>query len=491
MQSYPSNSRSIESKLTLAILIGAPLFMILVAVSSLFVRERAAKDQFDNKLAELRNSGMPVDNESMQQFINSHTSDQYVQDWLQVFASLSSEEFQIESNSVAVLGTHIQGDIPASGQPWPDQIAQQNLLTNQHSDPTGASGDTQYASEQTTRSFLDRWSDLSEQAMRLALLQLKPDAKTARFISDYGNQDFFDHLQQLRTASRLLRLRGELAAYDRDSAQLSSAILAMRGCAAVIDQDLSLISQLVKDAINNSAIDLHKMCIQRDLLNEEHLVIILPEILKGAQIGSGGKMAMVGERAFVLSAFQGEFSGQQLSPLPFRSRDALYSLKLFDRILDIPQDDLDQFLLGHKQNEMWFQQLRTGSLLAQFDTALTSELAPSLDSAAKAHVRSVLGHRLAALAIGLRLYELQNGRFPASLGELISLNVAGVQPLNPDQLMPPGGTPVGYQLENDHAVLWGFDLMKEHCTPDQIPDYSTSSELPLWVWRLQATGQEP
>lgn len=89
------------------------------------------------------------------------------------------------------------------------------------------------------------------------------------------------------------------------------------------------------------------------------------------------------------------------------------------------------------------------------------------------------------------LHQMQNGRFPASLGELKSLSVSGAQPLAPDQLMPHGGKPFGYQLENDHAVLWGFDLMKEHCTPDQIPDYSTSSELPLWVWRLQATGQEP
>jgi hypothetical protein len=491
VQSDPSKLGSSDSKLTLAILIGAPLFMIVVAVSSLFLRERAARDQFAIKIAQLRSEGMPVDNESMQQFINSLTSDQHVQEWLLVFASLSSEEFQKASDQVPALGTHIQGEIPAPGQLWPDQLAQQNQVTDEAGDPVAASSDTQYACEQTVRSFLDRWKELSEQAQRLALRQLNPDAQTVRFISDYKNQDIFGHQQPLRTASRLLRLRGELAAHDRDADQLSESVLAMKGCAAVIDKDALLVCQLIKGAIRNSAIDLLKTGIEMDLLNEKHLIEILIEMLEGAQIGSGWKTAMLGERAFVLSVFQVGFPGQQLSQLQFRSRDALYSLELFDRILDIPQDDLDQFLQGHKQHEMWLQQLRLGSWITQFDAALTSELAPSIDSFAKAHVQNVIGHRLAAIAIGLRLYEMRHGHFPEGLEELKKLNMGAEQLLDPDQMMPSGGRPFGYQLENDHAVLWGFDLMKEHCTPDQIPDYSTSSELPLWVWRLQATGQKP
>jgi hypothetical protein len=101
----------------------------------------------------------------------------------------------------------------------------------------------------------------------------------------------------------------------------------------------------------------------------------------------------------------------------------------------------------------------------------------------EAFVRRAVSHRLAALGIGLRLYEDRYGTLPESLAELTELS------LDLTQLKPPGGQPFGYRVDGTTATLWGFNPRTSESVPIDPPvttkDQPDASENDQWVWNLK------
>ncbi|MFK7738418.1 MAG: hypothetical protein AB8B50_20505, partial [Pirellulaceae bacterium] len=107
-------------------------------------------------------------------------------------------------------------------------------------------------------------------------------------------------------------------------------------------------------------------------------------------------------------------------------------------------------------------------------------------SIADSFVESPMKHRLAALAIGVRLAERRDGQVPASLAELVEK-----EPLLPklDKLKPIGGKPFGYLVNDSGAVLWGFAPRTAGETPNEIPDPSADdAKAGIWRWDLPSPG---
>jgi hypothetical protein len=200
-------------------------------------------------------------------------------------------------------------------------------------------------------------------------------------------------------------------------------------------------------------------------------------------IGSGWESAMFGERAMMLPIFRDPKLAQGEVPnIPGRSRDALYYLDFMDRALQAPADDIDEFRLQLADYEAEVSQLAQSNWLIRFDSLVTQMMTGAFSTAGDAFVRKALQHRMAALAIGIRLYEDRHGRQPTNLDELAEI------PLDVTQLVPPGGQAFGYRVIDGKAILWGFDLRTASAVPadpptaddDEIDDYNRE----LWTWEL-------
>ncbi len=93
--------------------------------------------------------------------------------------------------------------------------------------------------------------------------------------------------------------------------------------------------------------------------------------------------------------------------------------------------------------------------LQQFKHVLSSILMPSLDRALELHYRAVATRRLAAVAIAVRLYEVDHGRRPQTLAALVPEYLAAVpidpytDPPVPLRYAPHHDPPVIYSVHND------------------------------------------
>lgn len=95
------------------------------------------------------------------------------------------------------------------------------------------------------------------------------------------------------------------------------------------------------------------------------------------------------------------------------------------------------------------------SPLQRFKHVLSSILMPSLDRALELHHRAVATRRLAAVAIAVRLYELDHGRRPQTLAVLVPEYLPAVpidpctDPPAPLRYAPDHDPPVIYSVHND------------------------------------------
>lgn len=123
------------------------------------------------------------------------------------------------------------------------------------------------------------------------------------------------------------------------------------------------------------------------------------------------------------------------------------------------------------------------SWITKFDSILTLQTAPAFAAAADAFIRRALQHRMAALAIGLRLYEDRHGKFPNSLNDLSEL------PMVVNRLELTKDLSFGYRVNGSNAKLWGGSYQDAFSIPAEPPVMvvgepdTTLKE--LWLWEFQ------
>ncbi len=375
---------------------------------------------------------------------------------------MESPEFRDTVEGVPIFDGKLEADFPSPRQEWPAEAA--------------------------ARAFLDRWRDTHDKTMRLSM-----DARPVRFPIEWDSVNtLLPQTQQMRSAARLLALRGRLALYEEDAAATRRCIDALLGCAAALEQEPVLVSQLVSIAIDGMAIDILKIATERNLLRPQDLEYLINKVLRGTQIGSQWKVAIEGERAMMLPIFSDpQIAQASLGPgsavtlLPFRSRDANHYLDLLDQALAVETEDISRFQIELTALEEKMQeQFSSRNIIGQLDSAITGMLVPAMGAAGGAFTRKTMMHRIAVLAMAVRLHTFQHDCLPASLDDL---NIEGVEP---SQLMPTGNKPFGYLTNDGTATLWGFD--------SSIGDRTVPTEPPLidlnepyaerkqqWIWILE------
>lgn len=452
-QNRPRSNRGCWWPSVLALL-GIPFVIVAFAVLAWIGRESSGRKQLNARVAELRAQNLPVDDASLQRFYEQQTDAEDTQAWLAVINTMTSQEFRDSTSQVP----HFDGQA-LERVPLPDEA---------------------WESESETRAFLQRWRMLHRQ-----ISQLAANGKPVRFPIEWDSLNtLLIQTQEMRNAARLLRLDGEVALRDADSQAVRRDIAGLFGTSQVNAGEPVLVSQLVSIAIDGMALQLLKDALEYDVLAPADLRALLPFVMAETQISPGWQNAMIGERAMMLPLFaDASRMGSSVPQIPGRSRDALYYLETIDQALEAPTQDISQYLAKLEEVEAQMTRLAQGNWLVKFDSILTQQLLPALSGAGNAFARKAVLHRLAAVAIGIRLYQREYGRFPSQLDDLAELS------LELEALAPPGESSFGYRLDNAGATLWSYNLRTSSSLPSEPPNTEEgqpdAEENALWVWELR------
>ncbi|GAB5406917.1 MAG: hypothetical protein Aurels2KO_51480 [Aureliella sp.] len=445
----------------LILIFGLPLAIIAIAVLLFGWRDMAAQRQLEERVAKLQSQGLPVDYDSAAVYHAELTSEESVGEWLEVLALVDGEELIADSKGIPIIGIGPEPPYPKHGEPWSEEAA--------------------------VREFLDKYDSLHNRIMRLSL-----KSQPVRFPIEWeGVGTLLPDTQRMRAAARLLNLRGQLALYDRDPAAVRRSVDALVGCAVVLEGEPSLVSQFVSIAIGQTAMSVLKDGVQQDVFRPDDLRYLIERLSPLTNLREHWRVGLNGERAMMLPIYREPSSLESYGPgegfatrLPFRGRDANAYLDIIEQALDADTTSLDAFSRDVQAIEEKVEtDLTSDSILQQLDHALTAMLTPALGQAGRALVGKATDHRIAVIAMAIRLYENEQGAFPNSLSELESVGVSA------SDFMPPGGQPFGYDLVDGKAYLWGFNhQLGESSVPTTRPvvtDGEAHAEAKrLAIWEL-------
>ncbi|MEZ6137808.1 MAG: hypothetical protein R3C53_23215 [Pirellulaceae bacterium] len=327
--------------------------------------------------------------------------------------------------------------------------------------------DTEWEQAAATRVFLNRWNELHQSIQQLSLDQLDEQAQPVRFPIEFDSiNTLLPNTQEMRSAARMLSLHGQVAVLDGNSTQVRLDVEALLGCSKALHGEPILVSQLVSIAIDSMGVELLKRALEQDVLEERDLMLLLPHVLAKTGIGPEYRVALHGEIAMMLPVFDnpGMAGEEGATRLPARGNDMLHYLEHMESVLAADESgDLGEFMADLQASEANLEKLFDAGPIVAFDSILTGLLAPATAASGQAFVRSTL-HRMAAICIGIRLYEKKHARLPTSLAELVDVGVDATQ------LTAPSNQSFGFSVDAEqNALVWGYDIRTESAVPPVPP----------------------
>ena len=448
-----------RSCLVLSVLIFGvlPFSLLVLGLLLWYGREASGSRRLQARKSGLTKQGLPVDDSSLNQFYKSRTDPTHTEAWLSVLAIMSSPEFKSSLDGVAILFVSSEEPIVPEKE-WKE--------------------------EKVSLAFLEKWKSLHAE-----IVQLSIDAKAVRFPIVFDSfATMLPQVQESRHVARFLELQGRVGLRSGDSAVVREGIDAMLGLSRVPSGDPIMVSQLVSIAIDGIAIGLLKDAIKYDVLNESDLQTLLPKVQLMLDVGEDWKAALAGERAMALPIFTDPTKARAagILSIPGRSHDALLYLELIDVITDEVQPwDLQEFKAKLVEFDDRIKEIANAGLLSKFDSILTLQSAPALGAFGDAFLRRALQHRIATIAIGLRLYEDRHATLPSSTDLLSDI------PLDLKRLAPTKSNSFGYRLDGYDAKLWGgtfSDVLKISAEPHRPEtegeEAQSKSNREIWLWEI-------
>ena len=444
--------------LSIMIFVVLPFSLILLLLLLWFGRESSGKRRLAARKANIVKQGLPIDDATLDQYYRDRTDPKDAAVWKGVLATMASEDFKASLKGVAILG----------------ETSEQPIVP-----------DHEWKEEADSIAFLEKWKTLHAEAVQLSL-----NAKPVQFPTVFDTfNTMLTEVQELRQVARLLELQGRVGLRARNSAIVRENIDALLGLSKVPSGYPILVSQLVSIAMDGIAMGLLKDALEHDVLSEVDLRILLPKVLLEVNVGEEWKMTIAGERAMALPVFTDPARARAagIAPIPGRSRDALLYLDLSDEVMDVSSENLKEFKAKLLNMEEKVKGISNANLLSKFDSIMTMQTLPAMGACGEAFIRRALQHRIAALAIGIRLYEDRNASLPTTLEALTEI------PLDIKKLTPTSNSSFGYRKDGDRATLWGGSFRdsltiaaEPHRPATEGEDNLAKSNRALWLWELPA-----
>jgi len=428
------------TKIIIAMVV-VPLLLVLATGIWWFSRQSIARGQLNEKLAELRTDGLPVDAASLQKFYERQTDAFQADRWIGLLDRAESSEFRKAALAMPILGRG--QDVPiAADAPWPDDVAVRQFLADQ-------------------KTIFTEIADLRDSVVG------------TRYQTGFANQTPAKHITETRTLSRLLALRHQVALRDQDASTAADCILSMIAVARSIEGQVTIVDQSIRLANLNHAVMQIRFGLAAGAYDADGLRQIGGALDKRADASSQLGLAIQGERAFMLNAYQSMQASTSMSPVTGPSA-MLYTVGVYNQFADaITPDVFDSVQKIQAISDQVARDRQTAGFVAQMDSALTPQLGQTFGSFS----RSEMQCRLVATAVHIRLYQATHETWPTSLADLNDVGFSA------NGHAPPGPKPFGYRVEpNGMAIVWGFPLQATQDlpgmteTPDEPPRGGEPSE---------------
>ena len=420
------------------LLLVIPLLLLLAAATWFFGKQSSAARQWDRRLAELDQRGDPIDSESLQTFYEARTSDENTNAWVDLRETIESDDFEKSAMSVPFLRRALDGNLE---QP-----------------PTYPEGE--WPDEDATRAFLDRWSVELNSLRKIAKAELVSGRLPVRRPITFRSIE--THLPDtliLPTLARILQLESIAALSDGDDVRLFDCVQACRGLARSADSEPLMINQLFAIQAGQIANEILQAAVERDRLTNAQLDMAAASMSDFGDAYQSFTVAVQGERAIAMDVFDDPKNGQDMihgnfSKLTRKTRavDAVYYLDLMEDYQAVPGKDMQRFRAEVSRIESaGTKELQAMAGLDEFSHAISKTLQPPLATLAVAWVDRVADNRLTRVAICVRKFRREYGRWPDSFDELRAV-------ANFYEILVIDDAPFEYRFDQDENAVVGEQI---------------------------------
>lgn len=340
--------------------------------------------------------------------------------WQMAFEKLGAEEDQNEEFARRTEGVPLLGADRKDGDSNPPD--------------RDASGLLQGEDLRIAREFVQENRDAIEAAH-----DARRSGSVARFPTKWEDHYamLLPHVYPLRKFVDVLRLDLEVHVADGETQAAVDDLLTIVGVSESLSNEPILVSQLVRIACLNVAVEGTEKLLAHGGLTDEQLRQI-GEAFARQDFQEAFRTSLAGERWMFVRTFEVGASGLSDSgayiPLWFRGADLAKGLELFRRADEAAQQGLLEAYKAGDAIETELDALTNGPT-AGLRYVFTLLMFPAIKAAVSAHLRAEAAATLAETAVACERYRLAHGDLPAKLEDLVPEYLASV-PLDPFDEQP-------------------------------------------------------
>ncbi len=430
-----------------AVLLG----LVLLVRIAYTIRESRGRAAMQVELQRLEENGLPVDNETIDQRYSSRTSDAQTDAWLGIFDTVKSSDFKQSCEGIPLLDESIEYD------------ATTTILDIVQESPEF----------QSSLRFTQQHAELLSEIRSLAV-----EPSPVYFpIFFQSLETLLQEVQDTRLLVRMLYTDANVAMHLGNADRAIDDIMAIYGLSEHVRAVPGAVPHLCAIAHRSLALELINEACKRDLFAIEQLRVLDSKVLPHCDIGDKWQRVMAEEMALSLPLFSNPAMTMDKPGrvLPARGHDAIHFIGLMKSALQVPTEDLDEFMDGALGLEKEQESLASG-VWGRIDCILTGLISPAFSALACVFINDAQNHRLARVAISVRLFTRTQDKLPTELEDLPGYELLA---------KPAGERPFGYKVEEDRAVLWGNRFSEKQRSVEATPpkqDQPGQVNYALLIW---------
>lgn len=232
--------------------------------------------------------------------------------------------------------------------------------------------------------------------------------------------------QQCRGLARILSLQTRVRLARGDTAGAIESSTTMLGLVRAMENELTLVDQLVHIAITGIALDDVRFLVVKCNLSEDQLARLQREV-QAIDIQNSFTTSFLGERGMGFHSFH-EFAPAPGTPTKVdpmaggrltRSKACQIYLEVLQRIIDISRKPMPQALDDLRQlNQQVALDMQSANPLERANFLLMQQILPSMNAAFESRARIEADRNLTLAVIAGKRYQLAHGELPQKLEDL-------------------------------------------------------------------------
>lgn len=401
-----------------------PLVIVLVSLCYFGYQESIAWGELKQKIAELRQAGEPLDDESMARHFEATTHKEGTKAWTEIVGIC-----QAANNTASDLPIVGNGKLPL-------------LLTP----------GSEWADEPRVSEYLVEIKPLLKRIQQTESFP-KPVWMPIQFD---GFQTLLPAIQESRNVARILDLDATHALYHKDSERALKDIIAIQTVSESFNWRFFLVTKLVSVAITGVQRDAIQRSLTMNVWSDEQLKTLSDQLKQKYEVTEEWSSTIAGERAMAYIALNDHvtlkrYVNSTTIPTPVALLPIVPSTRLeilqaygdWQHLADAGEMGLSERAASSEKHQFAKQISLTNVYLGLF--------MPAISAYAGAFDRLETSRRLTLTSIAIKRYQLKNQRWPKSLSELTEVG------LRLDDWTTTDKQNFGYEVDDDFAYVWSTD----------------------------------